>query len=589
MNPVLARDYYDLAAQNNNIQALFALANIYHEGTTGIEENTSKAIEYYLLAWNLGHDEAALALDNMLLLNLNFEDKKIHKLYLKYLASKGYNEYIYKFALLSEEEQNYETAFNYYSKAAAHDYWLAFYKLAVFYQKGWHIPKNMRQAVIYHLKAANHNIPESKTALKTLPISQYISTENLDYLNYTADTGNTASQFKLYQLYTEGKSVPKDLSKALSYCQQAAHNHHQEAMFVLGETYKTGILTDQDHDNAFKWFRKAAYLGHSQAKYELANMYSEGHGENISEEKRKFWAIKWYLSAANDGVEEALLKLDKFDIDQYISSSDLEAVKYKAHRADPAAQFKLGMYKLNQLNDSSALEWLEKAAQNGKPQAYLELAEIYAKGKCDQKINYVKAYDWYVLANRAKVKDRRLNVGLASSFFKSKRYQLDTITRRGVKWSITHINIYKRVLNLNKRKVEPAIFDYLGDLYVLDSVHNQAITAYSDYIKFSSSDSLKCDLTLIQVLKKRALAYQVFGDETSYKNALIDAEYALLLFKDCTIQDKNLEGELYYIIGDLNLLSNDKSKACQNFVKAEKLGYKLKEGLKNSCKSKEEE
>lgn len=586
VNAILAWDYYDLAAKNNNIQALFALANMYHKGAAGIEKNNSKAVAYYLLAWDLGHNEAPLALDNMDLRNLEFEDAKIHKLQLKYLASKGYNRYIYGFAVLSEEEKEYRTAFNYYSKAAAQDYWLAYYKLGTFYQAGWHVSKDMRQAVIEHLKAANHNIAQSKNILKTLPITQYVAVDNLDYLEYTADTGDINSQFKLYRLYAAGKSVPKDISKALSYCQQAAKNHHQEAMYILGQSYKTGILTDQNHDNAFKWFRKAAYRGHSRAKYELANMYLEGHDTNITAEKRKFWAIKWYLSAANDGVEEALLKLGNYNIEQYISNSDLEYVTYKAQHGDRAAQFKLGLYKLNQSNDSSALGWLEKAAKSGKVRAYIELAEIYAKGKCAQAINYSEAYKWYVLANRAKLKDRRLNVGLANSFFKSKQYRLETITPRGVKWSITHINIYKRILTLNKRQVPPAIFDYLGDLYVLDSNYSEAITAYSNYVKFGSSDSLKCEPTLVQALKKRALAYQTYGDEPSYKNALIDVEYALLLFKDCGIENKNLEAELYYIVGDLNLLSDDKSKACQNFAKAEKLGYILKQELKNVCNSK---
>ncbi len=580
-NILQSKNYYQLASQKNHAKALLALGRLYKNGAEGIPKNLHKAIEYLLLAWKVGNATAELELNEIALLNLHFSDEEINKTYLLYLASKGYNEYMYSFAAISEEDQQYERAFNYYSKAAANDYWLAYYKLAIFYQEGLYIPQSTRQAIIHHLKAANHGIQESAEILKAYDITKYLSSNNLDYLHYTADTGNSLSQYKLYMLYIKGKNVKKDIAKALIYCQKSALGRHTEAMYKLGMIYRNGDLTTKDYTTAFRWFRKAAYLGHSLSKYELAEMYANQLGTNLTQDKNIFWAIKWYLSAANDGIEKSLLKLNKYDLSKHVLDSDLEIIKYKANRGYKDDQYKLGMYYLNQLNDTNAIRWLKKSFRNGKSSASIELAEIYAKGKCQQDTNYALSYEWYREALKNNLKDERLEFGIAYTFFKSKQYQKfrNNISEESLDKTIKMIYNYMSLLNKLNINLDLKVYNALGRLHFLNKSYGQSILEYTNYITKSNFKEA-CKINLINSLYRRSLSFMAIQH---YKSAITDIDYSILIMNECTKVSKELEGEIYHTKGDIALDMKNHSEACKAYLKAEELGQVLKRDIKNIC------
>jgi TPR repeat protein len=90
-------------------------------------------------------------------------------------------------------------------------------------------------------KANRRGLPDAAFNLAYLHFHKKdnkFSTENIvDFLKAAADEGHSRSQHLLANLYDEGKEIPKNLTKALSYYQQAADKGLCNAQHELGVIY----------------------------------------------------------------------------------------------------------------------------------------------------------------------------------------------------------------------------------------------------------------------------------------------------------------------------------------------------------------
>jgi TPR repeat protein len=133
----------------------------------------------------------------------------------------------------------------------------------------------------------------------------------LTALQYAAEQGMPAAQWKLGRMYADGDGVPQDAFRAFNYFSDIANSHPDEtpgtpqsrfvanAFVALGRYYLTGIPNTNVRANpsrAHEMLNYAAtYFGDADAQYELGRLYLDGTPSDPHE------AARWFQLAANKG------------------------------------------------------------------------------------------------------------------------------------------------------------------------------------------------------------------------------------------------------------------------------------------------
>jgi TPR repeat protein len=113
-----------------------------------------------------------------------------------------------------------------------------------------------------------------------------------------AESGNTAAQVALGDLYYDGQGVAKSYDAALNWYRKAADAGLGRAQLRIGLMYSEGRSVPQDRKQAVRWYRLAAEQGLADAEYNLALAYDFGDGlpQDYAE------AVRWYALAADQGL-----------------------------------------------------------------------------------------------------------------------------------------------------------------------------------------------------------------------------------------------------------------------------------------------
>jgi uncharacterized protein len=130
-------------------------------------------------------------------------------------------------------------------------------------------------------------------------------------LQYAADQGHLAAQWKVGRMYAAGDGVPHDDLRAFNYFSQIANAHPDEmpgtaqahivanAFVALGHYYLNGIPNSaivQDTGRAREMFAYAAsYFGDADAQYQLGRLYLDGTPSDPHQ------AARWFQLAATKG------------------------------------------------------------------------------------------------------------------------------------------------------------------------------------------------------------------------------------------------------------------------------------------------
>ena len=136
-------------------------------------------------------------------------------------------------------------------------------------------------------------------------------TKALSTLQYAAEQGQLAAQWKVGKMYAAGDGVPQDDHRAFLYFRQIADAHPDEppgtaqarivanAFVALGRYYLTGIpnsAVTADAARARELFAYAAsYFGDADAQYQLGRLYLDGTPSDPRQ------AARWLQLAATKG------------------------------------------------------------------------------------------------------------------------------------------------------------------------------------------------------------------------------------------------------------------------------------------------
>jgi hypothetical protein len=131
-------------------------------------------------------------------------------------------------------------------------------------------------------------------------------------LTALAEGGDSAAQFYLGTLYSDGKAVTRDYRKAVEWYGKAAAQGHGDAEFTLGFLYLSGAgegagAVPADAQLAAKWLKIAAAKGHVGAQSALATIYGEGYGVRRDTTE----SLRWAQNAAERGDAAAQYEMGR--------------------------------------------------------------------------------------------------------------------------------------------------------------------------------------------------------------------------------------------------------------------------------------
>ncbi len=346
-----AINWYKKAAQQNNVEAQYALGNLYKTGREKvILADAARAAFWFQRAATQQHVLAQY---------------ELARLY--HYGAPGF-------------EKNGKKASIWYEMAAQQNDVSAQYDLGFMYYVGHDIEKDIKQGMFWLQKAADNNHLHAQWLLGKIYLED--SNVNPNFSNAfslfekAAKQNHADAQFELSRLYQNGKGVAKDEVKARYWLEMSAKNNCIDALaeqgdafaqYLLGSSYLDGkkLFKPQSDQKAFHWIYQSANQGYSGAQYRLASMYQYGQGQKIDLNEARYW------------LEQAVNSFPVFE---------------KAKQGDDFAQLLLGkVYALGtktyKWNEAQAIKWFEKSAEKGNVEAQYELALVYLNSTKGKEVN----------------------------------------------------------------------------------------------------------------------------------------------------------------------------------------------------------
>ena len=349
-------------------------------------------------------------------------------------------------ALIAENEERYNKAFEYFSLAVEKYGWisdtaLCKRKIGEYYYYGYGVNINYEEAVkwlldaaklgdlcaknilgicYYHGKGVTQDFIEAvkwyrKAASLDYAESQYylglcyeegygvkvIPTEAVKWYCKAAEQGYAKAQYNLGVCYENGTGVFKDEAEAVKWYRKAAEQENASAQYCLGRCYHRGIGVEQDDDEAIKWIQKGVDQGLAEAQFGLGLSYAKGFGVSKDETE----AVKWYLKAAEQGESRAQTNLGYcYDKGIGVPKDEAEAVKWfskAAEQGEVVAQNNLGVCYRDGKGVTKdlveAVKWFREAAEHGYARAQYNIGVCYYKGIGVPK-DKAEAVKWYHMA-----------------------------------------------------------------------------------------------------------------------------------------------------------------------------------------------
>ena len=190
------------------------------------------------------------------------------------------------------------------------------------YESGQGVKKSQEESMKWLILAAESGVPKIQYDLGIRYFYGYGVEQNYieaaKWWESSANAGIADSQYNLGLMYYRGIGITKDKNKAKLLIEKAAKQDHDKAQHRLAMLY---ALDGEDFLTSLSWLNKSAKQNNVEAQYNLGVYYERGYGVPKNLDKAK----EWYQLAANQGLEQAIEKvqeLEKTDSDTDQSLSD---------------------------------------------------------------------------------------------------------------------------------------------------------------------------------------------------------------------------------------------------------------------------
>ncbi len=459
-----ANYYIQKSAEQGYDKAQLILANAFVSGS--LWENSFSSVDYKKA--RLWYDKAAKqgnmsAKNNLALMHAHgyggaVDYASAHNL----LLDAAENDYIIGQLNLAElyelghlNGSDFDKAFFWYSKAeqlcaqkAEQPDYCAQANVAIgqLYQRGLAVPINYQSALEYFEKAATADYPPAYTKIGELYLNGHGVEQNYATAKQWFEKGlsgkepDPGAQNNIGHLYEHGLGVEQNLTLAEEWYQKAveqpvstslSHEDFSPALTNIGELqlwsnaiywyrrainqykfdpralnqmgklceYSTDSFGCTEEEKKKNWFELAAQAGNLEANYNLGQefeRYADRYGKGYAE------AASWYEKAAKRNHLESLLKIaDMYERGIGVDTSPIKAAQYYLQAAElnsSQAQYKIGLYYTSgygvDADHTQAFHWLEKSHQQGNIAATTELGRMYENGSGVMQ-DYLKAFSYY--------------------------------------------------------------------------------------------------------------------------------------------------------------------------------------------------
>ncbi|KAF9969460.1 hypothetical protein BGZ73_008187 [Actinomortierella ambigua] len=263
-------------------------------------------------------------------------------------------------------------------------------------------PKSDSEAFYWYLRAAKQGHLQAQYRLgdlffegKGTPASD---TEAVVWYRRAAEQGHDVAQLRLGWMYANGRGVERCDLIALFWCRRAAEQGNTSAQMSVGWMCLKGQGFPKNEKDGAHWFREAAEAGDATAQNLLGTLYFKGRGVQQSDRE----AVAWYRRAAEQGEAVAQNNLGwMYENGRGVERDGAEAVVWyrkAAEQGEAVAQNSLGwMYEYGRGVERSveeAASWYRKAALQGNTLAQTNLASLYKGGRGVPQSD-VEAEGWY--------------------------------------------------------------------------------------------------------------------------------------------------------------------------------------------------
>ncbi len=254
----------------------------------------------------------------------------------------------------------------------------------------------------------------ANTAFGAYQRGLYITAHNL--AKPMAEKGDAAAQMLMAEILSRGLGMPRDGKLAAEWYVKAAAQGIPEAKFQHALMLMDGKLVPADRDKAFALMGEAAALGNRLARFNYAQMLiARKPGEKGLAE-----ALPFFEDAAKQGLPDAQYALSQFIAEGAAGKTKDDPLARKwlelaARGGYDSAMVDLGIWLVEGRGGERKAEegffWLRNAALAGNVAAQSLVAKLYRLG-IGVEGSSIDAAAWYVLARRAGLHDRELDVFL---------------------------------------------------------------------------------------------------------------------------------------------------------------------------------
>ena len=228
-----------------------------YEDGNGVEKNIEKAVEYYTLAANQGHDKAKASLPEA-----------------QYWLGSFYE--------CDAIPPDIDKAYELYHLASTGGCLLATWWLGLSYYSGvGGVSKDLPQAISLLTSVADHGWQNV--------LEKFLVANSMCWLG---------------ECYEKGEGVEVDIEKAVKLYQSAADLEDFGAQYRLAVCYHDGTVLEKNDQVAYDWFVRAAEHGDKRSYIYLGFFHEKGLVVDRSNKIANEWYAKSFLKEDDEGEEE---------------------------------------------------------------------------------------------------------------------------------------------------------------------------------------------------------------------------------------------------------------------------------------------
>ena len=289
-------------AENGDGYSMFLVGRAYESGK-GIEQNRTKAIEWYKEGANIGNPECqynyGLALKEGIYVEKNTDEG------LKWITMSAHGGYVvaqetYADLLFEGKDvkQNKIEALEWYQRAGNNGSLNSQLKLVDFYKYGTDfVERDLYQEFYWTKMAAENGSVEmmGQYAFEMEMEGWYVPSYGddtpeyqedckkiaIEYYSKSASAGNTWSQYRLYKIFSDEEYTEPNYELAEYWLTKAANSNMSEAQYELYTLLKSKS-DEESHKLALKYLNKAAKNDNEEAKEELKKLSDDQQESEIA-------------------------------------------------------------------------------------------------------------------------------------------------------------------------------------------------------------------------------------------------------------------------------------------------------------------